>query len=78
MILISENGGGEHMQLYTFAHTVQVFILGFIGGFFIGGLIISKFKWGRATEKKIVIRPIQRKIPSVTSTEYPIVSCKNY
>ena len=66
------------MQLYTFAHVLQVFILGFIGGFFAGGLLIPKFKWGRATEKKIVIRPIQRKIPSVTSTEYPIVSCKNY
>lgn len=66
------------MQLYTFAHVLQVFILGFIGGFFIGGLLVSKFKFQKVTEKEIVIRPIQRKIPSVTSTEYPIVSCKNY
>jgi len=73
-----EAEGGEYMQLYTFAHVIQVFILGFIGGFFSGGLIISKLKWGRATEKKIVIRPIQRKIPSAANTEYPIVSCKNY
>ena len=66
------------MQLYTFAHVIQVFILGFSGGFFIGGLLVSNIKLKKVTEKKIVIRPIQRKIPSVTSTEYPIVSCKNY
>ena len=66
------------MQLYTFAHVVQVFILGFIGGFFIGGLLVSNIKFKKVTKKKIIIRPIQRKILSVTSTEYPIVSCKNY
>jgi len=66
------------MQLYTFTHVVQVFILGLVGGFFIGGLLVSNIKFKKVTEKKIVIRPIQRKIPSVTSTEYPIVSCKNY
>jgi len=61
------------MHLYTFAHTLQVFILGFLGGLFIGGLLISKLKWGR-----VVIKPIKRKIPSVEPTEYPIVSCENY
>lgn len=66
------------MQVYTFAHTVQVFIIGFFGGLFIGGLLVSKFKWGRVAEKKIVIKPIERKIPSAANTEYPIVSCKNY
>jgi hypothetical protein len=66
------------MQVYTFAHTVQVFILGFFGGLFIGGLLVSKFKWSRVAEKKIVIRSIERKIPSGANTEYPIVSCKNY
>lgn len=66
------------MKLYTLAHVVQVFILSMFGGFFIGGLLISKFKFGKATEKKITIRPIQRKIPSAVNTEYPIVSCKNY
>lgn len=66
------------MQLYTFSHVLQVFILGFIGGFFIGGLLVSSIKFKKVTEKRIAIRPIQRKIPSVTSTEYPIVSYKNY
>ena len=66
------------MQLYTFAHVLQIFIFGFLGGFFAGGLLISKLKSVRATEKKIVIKPIQRKIPSAANTEYPIVSCKNY
>jgi len=77
-IVKKESGGGDYMQLYTFVHVVQVFILGLFGGFFIGGLLVSKFKFRNVTEKMIVIRPIQRKIPSVTSTEYPIVSCKNY
>lgn len=66
------------MHLYTFAHVLQVFILGFIGGFFIGGLFISKMKWGKVTEKEIKIRNPKRKIPSAVNTEYPIVSCKNY
>lgn len=66
------------MQLYTFAHVLQVFILGFLGGFFAGGLLVSKLKRQRAAEKKIVIKPIQRKIPSAANTEYPIVSYKNY
>ncbi len=66
------------MQLYTFSHVLQVFILGFIGGFFIGGLLVSSIKFKKVTEKRIVIRPIQRKIPSVATNEYPIVSYKNY
>ncbi len=66
------------MHLYTFAHVLQVFIIGFLGGFFAGGLLISKLKRQRATEKKIVIKPMQRKIPSAANTEYSIVSCKNY
>lgn len=66
------------MHLYTFSHVLQVFILGFIGGFFIGGLLISKLKFAGVIEKEVKIRIPKRKIPSVTSTEYPIVSCKNY
>lgn len=66
------------MQLYTFSHVMQVFILGFIGGFFIGGLLISSIKFKKVTDKRIVIKPIKRKIPSVATTEYPIVSYKNY
>ncbi|EPR12041.1 hypothetical protein [Ruminiclostridium papyrosolvens] len=66
------------MQLYTTAHVIQVFILGFIGGFFIGGLLVSSIKFKKVTDRRIVIRPIQRKIPSVATTEYPIVSTKNY
>ena len=66
------------MQLYTFTHVLQVFILGFLGGFFAGGLLISKLKSGRATEKKIVIEPIKMKNTQCANTEYPIVSCKNY
>ena len=66
------------MQLYTFSQVLQVFILGFIGGFFIGGLLVSSIKSKKLTEKRIVIRPTKRKIPSVTTTEYPIVSYKNY
>ncbi len=66
--------GGIPMQLYTFTHALQIFILGSIGGFFVGGLLISKLKWGRVAEKKIVIKPMQRKIPSAANTEYRIVS----
>ncbi len=66
------------MQLYTFSHVLQVFILGFIGGFFIGGLLVSSIKFKKVTDRRIVIRPIQQKIPSVSTTEYPIVSYKNY
>ncbi len=66
------------MHLYTFSHVMQVFILGFIGGFFIGGLLVSNIKFKKVTDKRIVIKPIQRKIPSVSTTEYPIVSYKNY
>lgn len=66
------------MQLYTFSHVLQVFVLGFIGGFFIGGLIVSKIKFKKVTDKRIIIRPIQRKMPSAANTEYPIVSDKNY
>lgn len=58
------------MHLYTFAHTLQVFILGFMGGMFISGLILSKLKWSRTAERKIAVNPIKRKIPSVPSTEY--------
>ncbi len=66
------------MHLYTFSHVMQVFILGFIGGFFIGGLLVSSIKFKKVTDKRIVIKPMQRKIPSVATTEYPIVSYKNY
>ncbi len=66
------------MHLYTFSHVIQVFILGFIGGFFIGGLLVSSIKFKKVTDKRIVIKPIQRKIPSVSTTEYSIVSYKNY
>ena len=66
------------MQLYTTAHVIQLFILGFIGGFFIGGLLVSSIKFKKVIDRRIVIRPIQRKIPSVATTEYPIVSRKNY
>ncbi len=66
------------MRLYTFQHVIQVFILGFIGGFFMGGLLVSSIKFKKVIDRRIVIRPIQRKIPSVATTEYPIVSNKNY
>lgn len=65
------------MQLYTFAHVLQVFILGFLGGFFAGGLLISKLKSGRASEKKIVVKSMKTKNTQCCNTEYPIV-CKNY
>lgn len=66
------------MKLYTFAHVMQVFILGVIGGFFIGGLFISIMKSRRVTEKRFRVIQGKRKIPSAANTEYPIVSCKNY
>ena len=66
------------MHLYTFPHVLQVFILGLIGGFFIGGLLISKFRFAGVIEKEVKIRMSKRKIPSAVTTEYPIVSCKNY
>lgn len=67
------------MILYSFQHVVQVFILGFIGGFFGGGLLISTIKSKRVIERKRnTVVPIKRKIPSVATTEYPIVSYKNY
>ncbi|AEY65651.1 hypothetical protein [Clostridium sp. BNL1100] len=66
------------MQFYTFSHVLQVFILGFIGGFFIGGLLVSSIRFKKVTDRRIVIRPTKRKIPSVSTTEYPIVSYKNY
>ena len=66
------------MKLYTFAHLMQVFILGVIGGFFTGGLFISIMKSSRVTEKRIRVIQCKRKIPSAVNTEYPIVSCKNY
>lgn len=70
--------GGDFIQLYSFVHILQVFILGFIGGFFVGGLLISKLKWSKVIEKEVRMRIPERKIPSVATTEYPIVSCKNY
>ena len=66
------------MQLYTIAHVLQVFILGFLGGFFAGGLLISYLKGQRAAEKKIVLKLIKTKNTQCCNTEYPIVSCKNY
>jgi TctA family transporter len=66
------------MKLYSFQHVLQVFILGFIGGFFGGGLLISAIKSKRVIEKEVKIRIPKRKIPSVATTEYPIVSYKNY
>ena len=66
------------MQLYTLAHVVQVFILGFLGGFFAGGLLVSKLKRQRAAEKKISLKLIKTKNTQCGNTEYPIVSCKNY
>ncbi|EGD46267.1 hypothetical protein Cpap_0879 [Ruminiclostridium papyrosolvens DSM 2782] len=42
------------MQLYTTAHVIQVFILGFIGGFFIGGLLVSRIKFKKVIDKRIV------------------------
>ena len=65
------------MQLYTFAHVLQVFVLGFLGGFFAGGLLISYLKRHRATEKNIVLKH-KTKNTQCCNTEYPIVSCKNY
>lgn len=62
------------MELYTTGQIAQVFILGNILGFFIGGLLISKLK----SSKVFCLRPVQRKIPSARNTEYPIVSGKNY
>ena len=62
------------MELYTTGQIAQVFILGNISGFFIGGLLISKLK----SSKVFCLRPVQRKIPSARNTEYPIVSGKNY
>ena len=64
------------MRLYTFAHALQVFFLGIILGFLVGGLLISRLKPG--STKVVFLRPVQRKIPSVETTEYPIVSSKNY
>lgn len=68
------------MQLYTFIHVLQVFILGFLGGFFMGGLLISKLKSttsGRVTEKKS-IKQSTKTNTQCANTEYPIVSLKNY
>lgn len=62
------------MELYTARQIAQVFILGNILGFFIGGLLISKLK----SSKVSCFRPVQRKIPSARNTEYPIVSGKNW
>lgn len=64
------------MTLYTTQHVIQIFILGIVLGFLIGGLLISSLKSGRI--RVIILKPRQRKIPSVTTTEYPIVSNKNY
>lgn len=66
------------LKLYTFAHVMQIFILGVIGGFFIGGLFISIMKSRRVTEKRLRVIPGKRKIPSAVNTEYPIASYKNY